>query len=234
MNNIADVLTGRTKQFSSQLNTLTQVTHIEQPYHQEEHKKSDKMDIHSIKRMLLGMKEQIESVLHVLNTDTAVEVAQMNQQSPRMTHTDVTPVPTYETPSYPAGTIEAKIIEGVFDGEQMIGSDGHAYPVPPNYASKSKMVEGDILKLTITEAGARYYKQIGPVARITVTGELMQDPGGAWVVLVGHIPYKLLTASVTFHRVRPGDRVSILVPAAGGATWGAFDMVERVEKPITY
>ena len=32
----------------------------------------------------------------------------------------------------------------------MIGPDGKNYPVPANYASKSKLIEGDILKLTIT------------------------------------------------------------------------------------
>ncbi|HET7320113.1 MAG TPA: hypothetical protein VFI84_00835, partial [Candidatus Saccharimonadales bacterium] len=44
-----------------------------------------------------------------------------------------------------------KVIEGVFDGQNMVGSDGKTYPVPANYASKSKLVQGDILKLTIAE-----------------------------------------------------------------------------------
>jgi len=47
-----------------------------------------------------------------------------------------------------------KVIEGVFDGQNMVGSDGKIYPVPANYASKSKLVQGDILKLTIAEDGA--------------------------------------------------------------------------------
>src|SRR3990167_9816950 len=53
-----------------------------------------------------------------------------------------------------------KIIEGVFDGQNMVGSDGKTYPVPANYASKSKLVQGDILKLTIADDGAFMYKQI--------------------------------------------------------------------------
>ncbi|MBU4432193.1 hypothetical protein KKD60_02860, partial [Patescibacteria group bacterium] len=40
---------------------------------------------------------------------------------------------------------EGKIVEGVFDGENMIGPDGKQYSIPANYASKSKLVEGDIL-----------------------------------------------------------------------------------------
>ena len=54
-----------------------------------------------------------------------------------------------------------KVIEGVFDGQTMVGSDGKTYPVPANYASKSKLVQGDILKLTIADDGAFLYKQIG-------------------------------------------------------------------------
>ena len=54
----------------------------------------------------------------------------------------------------------------------MIGPDGKNYPVPANYASKSKLVEGDILKLTIGESGKFMYKQIGPVERKTVIGTL--------------------------------------------------------------
>lgn len=56
-----------------------------------------------------------------------------------------------------------KIIEGVFDGQNMVGSDGKTYPVPANYASKSKLVQGDILKLTIADDGIFLYKQIGPI-----------------------------------------------------------------------
>jgi len=50
-----------------------------------------------------------------------------------------------------------KVIEGVFDGQNMVGSDGKTYPVPANYASKSKLVQGDILKLTIADDGAFLY-----------------------------------------------------------------------------
>jgi hypothetical protein len=63
-----------------------------------------------------------------------------------------------------------KVIEGVFDGQNMVGSDGKTYPVPANYASKSKLVQGDILKLTIADDGAFLYKQIGPIPRKQVVG----------------------------------------------------------------
>ena len=50
--------------------------------------------------------------------------------------------------------VAGKIIEGVFDGQSMLGPDGKSYPVPANYASKSKLVQGDILKLTIADDGS--------------------------------------------------------------------------------
>ena len=61
---------------------------------------------------------------------------------------------------------DGKIIEGVFDGQIMIGPDGKNYPVPANYASKSKLVEGDLMKLTITPDGKFLYKQIGPAVNL--------------------------------------------------------------------
>src|SRR5262245_32822941 len=70
-----------------------------------------------------------------------------------------------------------KVIEGVFDGQNMMGSDGKTYPVPANYASKSKLVQGDILKLTIAEDGVFLYKQIGPIPRKQVVGTLKLENG---------------------------------------------------------
>src|ERR1700691_5767926 len=70
-----------------------------------------------------------------------------------------------------------KVIEGVFDGQNMVGSYRKTYPVPANYASKSKLVQGDILKLTIAEAGAFLYKQIGPIPRKQVVGTLILESG---------------------------------------------------------
>ncbi|MCL5008796.1 MAG: hypothetical protein M1400_00445, partial [Patescibacteria group bacterium] len=68
-----------------------------------------------------------------------------------------------------------KVIEGVFDGQNMIGPDKKQYPVPANYASKSKLIEGDVLKLTIAEDGSFIYKQIGPMERKKMLGMLLVD-----------------------------------------------------------
>ncbi len=115
-----------------------------------------------------------------------------------------------------------KVIEGVFDGQNMVGSDAKTYPVPANYASKSKLVQGDILKLTIAEDGAFLYKQIGPIPRKQVVGVLTQKEGH-YVVTVGDKEYRVLLASVTYFKAKPGDQVSINVPEDGNAEWAALE-----------
>jgi hypothetical protein len=118
---------------------------------------------------------------------------------------------------------EGKIIEGVFDGQIMIGPDGKNYPVPANYASKSKLVEGDILKLTITDEGKFLYKQIGPVERKTVIGTLTHHDD-KYYVEVGGQEYQILYASVTYFRLREGSQVSVTIPAKNeDATWAAVE-----------
>lgn len=107
--------------------------------------------------------------------------------------------------------VAGKIIEGVFDGQSMLGPDGKSYPVPANYASKSKLVQGDILKLTIADDGSFIYKQIGPVARKQVIGTLLQKDGGYFVDVAG-TEYKVLLASVTYFKAQVGDQVSVMLP----------------------
>lgn len=116
-----------------------------------------------------------------------------------------------------------KVIEGVFDGQNMVGSDSKTYPVPANYASKSKLVQGDILKLTIADDGTFLYKQIGPIPRKQVVGSLeLKD--GHYFVTVGEREYRVLLASVTYFKAKPGDQVSVNVPQDEvDAEWAALE-----------
>ncbi|MGH7241299.1 MAG: hypothetical protein ACREGB_03320, partial [Candidatus Saccharimonadales bacterium] len=116
-----------------------------------------------------------------------------------------------------------KVIEGVFDGQSMVGSDGKNYPVPANYASKSKLVQGDILKLTIAEDGAFLYKQIGPIPRKQVVGTLKLENGHYFVDVNGK-QLRVLLASVTYFKAKPGDQVSVNVPEDDStAEWAALE-----------
>ncbi|MFA7314481.1 MAG: hypothetical protein WC025_00935 [Candidatus Magasanikbacteria bacterium] len=123
-------------------------------------------------------------------------------------------------------TEKQNILEGVFDGEKMVDSEGKEYVVPPNYASKSKLVEGDIMKLTVTNGGKFIYKQIGPITRKRIIGILEFDEDRQlWNVLYKGNKYKVLTASVTFYRGKPYDEAVVLIPQDSESSWCAMENV---------
>ncbi len=116
-----------------------------------------------------------------------------------------------------------KVIEGVFDGQNMVGSDTKTYPVPANYASKSKLVQGDILKLTIADDGSFLYKQIGPIPRKQVVGTLRLENGHYFVDVNGR-HFRVLLASVTYFKAKPNDQVSVNLPEDDStADWAALE-----------
>ncbi len=123
------------------------------------------------------------------------------------------------------------VVEGIFNGQIMIGPDGKQYSVPANYASKSKLVEGDILKLTIDRSGAFIYKQISPVERARLVGRLVKDKNlGEYVVLAGDKIYRILMASVTYFKGEEGDEAVILVPKDHDSTWAAIENIIKNKK----
>jgi len=122
---------------------------------------------------------------------------------------------------------DGRIIEGVFDGENMVGPDGKLYSVPANYASKSKLVEGDIMKLTITSNGTFVYKQIGPIERARVVGQLEKSADGNFSVVSDGKRWRILTASVTYFKGQAADEAVILVPKAGESKWAAVENIIR-------
>lgn len=131
------------------------------------------------------------------------------------------------------GTISAgeggQVIEGIFDGQNMLGPDEKKYSVPANYASKSKLVEGDSLKLTITADGSFVYKQINLLDRDRLVGQLsIDDKTNEFRVLANNKSYRVLTASITYYKGEAGDKVTILVPKGKESTWAA---VENIFKP---
>jgi hypothetical protein len=118
-----------------------------------------------------------------------------------------------------------KVVEGLFDGEKMVGPDGKVYDVPVNYASKSRLVEGDLLKLIITASGTFIFKQIKPVERRRVVGLLEESETGEYYVMYDDRRWRVLNASVTYYKGESGDEAVIVVPKEGLAKWGAVENI---------
>jgi hypothetical protein len=161
-----------------------------------------------LKRMIFAMKDQLDAMLRLLDGEIPF-----------------IPTKTISTTTQTAETGE-RILEGTFTGEKMLGDDGKEYSVPPNYASKSKIVPGDRMKLTITKSGSFIFKQIGPVDRKREIGNLVNDTANSqWAVQIGNDIYRVLTASVTFYKGKIGDEVILLLPRVGKVGWGAVDNI---------
>lgn len=113
-------------------------------------------------------------------------------------------------------------IYGFFDGEWFCTKDGNKFYMPPNYASKSKLLEGDELVLRFMEDGGYIYKQIGPKPYKIATGHLNLNKNH-YIVEHQDKVYKVLTASVTFYKLNVGDKVIIRVPLNEKAKWVAIE-----------
>lgn len=118
-----------------------------------------------------------------------------------------------------------EVVEGAFDGQYMQGSNGKQYPVPANYASKSKLIQGDHLKLTITPDGSFIYKQVGPIDRRQAIGIVVQDTRGVYQILIDGKLYRTLLASVTFYKAEVGDEVAVILPRDFDAQWASIEGV---------
>ncbi len=119
---------------------------------------------------------------------------------------------------------DSKIIEWVFTWEEMLGSDGNKYPVPANYASKSKLVQWDKLKLTIAWNGKMLYKQIAPIERSYLTWLIVKEKEKYQVIAEGQT-YNLLTAAVTHFKANIWDSVTVIIPNWKQATFAAIEAV---------
>ncbi len=168
--------------------------------------------INELKKIISRMQlllDEAKIILSGENKFTSVDFRQVAQQKGSET----------DTP-------QGRIIEGVFDGQRMIGPDGKQYTVPPNYASKSKLVEGDMLKLTIGPDGTFLYKQIGPVERNRIVGTLTYDDiEKQYYGQTDSRRYKLITAAVTYFKGEEGDEVIMLVPRDESSTWAAVENI---------
>lgn len=119
---------------------------------------------------------------------------------------------------------DSKIIEWLFTWEEMLGSDWNKYPVPANYSSKSKLVQWDKLKLTISWNWKMLYKQIAPIERTFLTWLVTKEKDKYQVVAEWNT-YDLLTAAVTHFKANIWDSITVIIPAWKQATFAAIDTV---------
>lgn len=106
---------------------------------------------------------------------------------------------------------EWQVIEWVYDGLYMVGSDGKKYPVPLNYSSKSKLISQDILKLTILPNGKLVYKLISPAPRNYIKATLSQSWNDYIAIWDNGKTYKLNPAAVSYFELDIWEEMSIII-----------------------
>lgn len=175
------------------------------------------VDLEFLRQMLQSAERSIQSAMRLLEDKKELTSAEIKQLEKRDNE--------FKKKAKKLSILEKdKIIEGVFDGQNMIGPDEKQYPIPANYASKSKLVEGDVLKLTIAADGTFMYKQIGPIERKKIIGTIIKEDGEMKVNAESK-KYKVLTASLTYFKAEEGDQVTIIVPKDKESTWAAVENV---------
>ncbi len=154
------------------------------------------------------------------------ELSQGKSKTPEISQPQPSDLPFFHVDKYPN---KEEIIEGVFDGKDMISKDGMPYPVPENYASKSKLVAGDLLKLTITAEGRFIYKQIGPVERESLRGIIQYHTEEDRFTALSRDgrEYVLLKASVTYFKGEAGNHAILLVPKSRNSNWAALEAIVK-------
>lgn len=124
--------------------------------------------------------------------------------------------------------LDGNVIEGEFDGYFMVGDDLKKYPVPVNYSSKSKLIPGDRLKVTIKENGELIYKLITPAERKHVRAVLTKDEKDTNKFLAissDKQTYNLNTAAISFFKGLPGDEVYITINKEGKGSYAALEAI---------
>lgn len=174
--------------------------------------------VEELKSILTRVKERIDTLLSSFEYFDAGDIDALLEAIKE----DLMRVVRNQPRAAPEGS---RVIEGVFDGQYMVGADGKQYLVPPNYASKTKLVEGDMMKLSITPTGAFIYKQISPIVKKRVFGTLGQDENGFWHVTDGVHSWRVLNAAVSYFKGGAGDEAVILIPASTPSKWAAVENI---------
>jgi hypothetical protein len=116
--------------------------------------------------------------------------------------------------------------EGTFDGQYLVAPDGRKTEVPGNYAAKSRLVCGDVLKV-FADNGKQVFKQIDKVERKKIEGILTKKEG-KWFILADTGSYKILDVAAEFNLAQLNDKVSAFIPASNlNSAFAALDKVYK-------
>ena len=177
---------------------------------------SDQGDLHEADATI-DRKKIIAIRDFIVSAERSIQSAKKMLSS--MTGTEDRYDPAYDTSSLTSyRSDDDKIVEGVFTGESMLGSDQSIYPVPQNYASKSHLVQGSKLKATIKSDGRIIYKIIEEIEYETKIGLVTKNRDKYQIISDGKV-YNVLLASITFIKAEVGDSVSIRLPKGKEATF---------------
>ena len=118
------------------------------------------------------------------------------------------------------------IVEWVFDGYFMIGTDKKKYPVPMNYSSKTKLIPGDVLKLRIMNDGKLIYKLISQANRSYLKASLSKSDENKFTAITddGNI-YFLNQAAVSYYKAQTWNSISIIINGDGVWDFAAIEAV---------
>lgn len=111
------------------------------------------------------------------------------------------------------GAGESPGLIGKYDGMFMITEAGKKYPVPDNYAAKTKLVYGDKLKMIEGPEGRRF-KLLEEVERIEAEAQLAVKDGH-FEALGKDGSYKILQGAVRYWNGAEGNKIKILLPKGG-------------------
>jgi len=116
---------------------------------------------------------------------------------------------------------------GKFNGEKMVTDEGKEFNVNENYAAKSKLVYGDVLKL-IDKDGKNIFKQIEKVERERVEGILTKKEG-EWYLLTDRGSHRVSDAAAEYHKAQLNSQAVAFLPKDNPKA--PFATIDTVEGP---
>jgi hypothetical protein len=109
-----------------------------------------------------------------------------------------------------------------YNGDSIIDDQGVIYPINKNYASKSRLIDGDVLIMRTDSQGGIYYKLSKPVPRKTVIADI-KETNGQYIAIYNNKSYKILTAASNFYELYNNCQAMIVISITEDNKWCAID-----------